>query len=142
MKLKVLTVLLLTVTVSGCTDSVSDSSAATLVGEVSDRTIAEDSPGEIKINAENTGNQTYFYTVVKPIGDYSEIVTVTDRNGNPQRRVDLGDAVKGATTGEKFAQVRKDLNVTSSVKIKVELYEEGSEEVLDTETYILSTKEG
>lgn len=141
MKLNIILVLAAIIAVSGCTDLGNKTHAAGLVGEVSDRTVTGESPGEIKLNAKNSGNETSFYVLVEPVGDYSKIVSITDRNEEATNRVNLGTAVKDATTGENFVQVRKDLNVTSSVKIKAELYSEDYNETLDTETYRLNTKE-
>lgn len=106
-----------------------------------DRTVTQDSPGEIKLSAENSGNETSFHVEIKPVGDYTEIVKVTDREGNPRNQVDLGTAVQGATTAENFVQVRKKLNVTSNVRIKAKLYNEESSESLDTRIYQLSVQE-
>lgn len=142
MESKLLLILLTaTIAVSGCADSSNDTRYAQLVGEVSDRTVASDSPGEIKLNAENLGNETSFHVIVEPVGDYSQVVEITDRDGEAQRRINLGTAVEGATTGERFAHVQKKLNITSSVKVKAKLYSQRSEESVDSQIYHLNVQE-
>lgn len=130
---------------SGCTNvpSLSDSgSEGELLVDVNDKRITSDSPGEITLNARNKQNESsFYYTTVRPIGDYTEIVQVTDRDGNPKSGFALGEAPKDATTGQTFAQVQKNLNISSEVRIKIELKEGEDQEVIDSEVKRLRLKE-
>lgn len=134
--------LCITVAVSGCAQvTESSKSDAQLLGKVSDEKITDSGPGEIKLNAVNNRNSTDFRVEVRPVGDYSNIARVTDRQGEELTEVDLGTAVKDATTGQKYVEVRKRLNVTSSVKIKAELYNSTGEQILDSRIYNLRSLE-
>ena len=89
----------------------------------------------------NYRNETSFRVNVRPLGDYSNIVRVTDRSGEEVTEIDLGSAVKEATTRERYVEVHKRLNVTSNVKIKADLYNSTSKQALDTKIYNLRTIE-
>lgn len=89
----------------------------------------------------NYRNETSFTVKVRPLGDYSHIVRVTDRNGEAVAEVDLGSAVNQATTRERFIEVHKRLNVTSNVKVRAELYNSTSDQVLDSKIYNLRSRE-
>lgn len=144
MKYLPLIALVLAVTVSGCSSTVEpvDNEKSDLMGKVSDKRVTDESPGEITLNARNRGNQTAsFHVKLSPVGDYSDLARVTDREGSEITRVNLGEAVPGATTGEKFAEVRKDLNVTANVKIKAELFNETADRSIETQTYTLKMVE-
>lgn len=143
MKYAALALLVATVIASGCTapNLNNNTPDAGLMGTVSDGEVTNESPGEITLNARNSGNRSTFYVKITPLGDYSQIIEITDREGNEKVRFNLGDADKGGTTGEHFAEVRKRLNVTSTVKVKAELYREDQEEMLDTSVYRLKTLE-
>ncbi|PSH01820.1 MAG: hypothetical protein BRC26_02900, partial [Nanohaloarchaea archaeon QH_8_44_6] len=113
--------------VSGCVkpDLNNDSSnpEAQLIGSVSDQKITERSPGEITLNARNMRNETSeFFVRVSPVGDYDQLVSTTNREGEETQTIQLGEAVESATTGENFAEVRKNLNITANIKVQAELY--------------------
>lgn len=138
---RALAILVLVVFVSGCSQMVVDEESA-LEGEVSEPTITDDSPGEITINARNPGNETRsYYVILNPVGDYSEIVEVSDRDDNLVEGISLGEAVPGASTGERFATVEKRLNVTSTVKIRATLYEEETADEVASRIFTLRTVE-
>lgn len=130
------------IAVSGCAQvTESGQKDAQLLGQVSDEKITSSSPGEIKLNAVNNRNSTDFRVEIRPVGDYSNIARVTDRQGKELTEVNLGTAVKDATTGQKFVEVRKRLNVTSSVKIKAKLYNSTGKQTLDSKIYNLRSLE-
>lgn len=142
MDLKLFAVIAVAVLVSGCTSSgSSQASSAELIGKVSDGMISDDDPGEITLNARNYGDKASFHVKIEPVGDYRNLIKVTDRQGKTARRVNLGGAVKEATTGEQFAHVRKKLNVSSTVRLKAELYNSTGSQPLDAETYTLKLEE-
>jgi len=135
--MKKLLLAVLVVTASGCVN-ISDlgggSSEAELIAKASDQKITADDPGEITLNARNKANSsTFYYATVRPVGDYNEVIQVADRNGDPKSGFGLGDAPEGATTGETFAQVQKELNITSTVRVKVELYNGDNDELIQSE---------
>ena len=132
--------LCIAIATSGCTQLLGEDRAG-LMSDVSDKKVTAEDPGEITLNAKNMGKRTSFYVQVEPVGDYRQIVRITDREGKSQNRFNLGEAVEGATTGEKFAQVRKKMNVTANVQIEIQLYSNESKEVLDTERVRLNTVE-
>lgn len=135
-------ILVLVVVASGCTDIGGGPSEAQLVGTTADTEVTDEDPGEITLNAKNNDNETHsYYARVTPVGDYRRIVRITTRNNQQQNRFELGEAVGEATTGEQFAQVRKEANVSSTVKVKAELYRQDGEEVLDSRIYQLKTIE-
>jgi hypothetical protein len=138
-----LALIAVTVAVAGCTAPGlnGEQSNAGLIGTVSDGEVTNESAGVITLNARNDGNASTFYVELRPVGDYSAIIETTDRDGNEKLRFNLGEAAEGGTTGEKFAEVRKRLNVTATVRVQAELYREDDDDVLDTQVYRLKTIE-
>lgn len=130
------------VAVAGCTDVQSERKSAKLVGEVSDSEITDDDPGEITLNAENRGNTTRTFIVeLYPVGDYDEVARIYNREGDRRNAFRLGEAVAGATTGERFASVRKELNITSDVRIHAELITGENDTEIDSQVFTLRSRE-
>ena len=128
----------LVILASGCTDAVDrlgGDSKADLIVKATDSRVTNSSPGQLTLNARNLQeNATFFYALVRPVGDYQDVVRVTDRNGDIKSGFGLGDAPQDATTGEVFAQVHKKMNITSTARLKVELYTRDGDEILDEKT--------
>mgnify|MGYP006283736753 CR=1 FL=1 len=137
MKYKIL-ILTLVILASGCTDfeqRLGGEKKAELIAQTTDSRITNSSPGRITLNARNLqANDTFFYAVVSPVGDYEQVVRVKDRNGNIKSGFGLGDAPQEATTGEVFAEVHKKMNISSNVRVKVELYNRDQVDLLDEKT--------
>ena len=137
MKYKILLIGLV-VLASGCTDAVDrlgGDREADLIVKTTDSRVTNSSPGQLTLNARNLQeNATFFYALVRPVGEYEQVVRVTDRNGDIKSGFGLGEAPQDATTGEVFAQVHKRMNITSTARLKVELYTRDGDEVLDSQT--------
>lgn len=139
---KLLALTALVVVASGCTQLEGQDSSSKLLGDVSDKRITSSDPGEITLNAKNNGNSTRTYIVeLYPAGDYNEVVEIYNREGQRRSAFRLGEAVAGATSGQRFAVVRKKLNISSTVRVKAELYTEQNDTVLDSRTFKLRTVE-
>lgn len=122
---------------SGCTQIngfLGEEKEAELQLSVSDNRVTNESPGEITLNARNLGNEsTFLFALVRPVGQYDQVVRITDREGNIKSGFGLGEAPSEATTGQTFAQVHKKMNISSQARVRVELYRRNQEEVLDSQ---------
>lgn len=134
-----LLLLALVVAASGC---IHTEPYAKLESAVSDKKATNSSPAEITLKASNNKDETSFYTTVKITGDGSELAKVTNREGASQNKFNLGTAERDASTREEFAQVRKKLDVDAEVDVKVKLYRDGSQEVIDSRQYTVKIKNG